>query len=209
MVHDDLVLAFRMFKEGDIGIRLGALKTLSVFEGSGTSRGTMTKHLALGRHSYYLSFKEITNFIKFWRKFQGIIDNKDHYLQVPLRRMQRSGIRQEREDSIIDCVIGLESLLGTKSEQTEISYRFRVRGAVLLAKRRIERPKYMDHLKELYNLRSSIAHGTHVANKKIDEYLPFAEESLRSIWKWFFKHYYSDTNNEEGIDNIDCDLVVK
>jgi hypothetical protein len=209
MVHEDLSLAFRMFKEGDIGIRLGILKTLSIFEGSGISRATRTEHIALGKQSYYLSSKEIVNFIKFWKKLQGIINNKDHYLQVPLRRMLRSGTRREKEDSIIDCVIGLESLLGTKSEQTEISYKFRVRGSVLLAKRRIERPNPVDKLKELYNLRSNIAHGTHVTNKKIDEYLPFAEESLRTIWKWFFKHYYSARNNEEGINNIDCDLAVK
>ncbi|GAI21798.1 unnamed protein product, partial [marine sediment metagenome] len=94
-------------------------------------------------------------------------------------------------------------------EQTEISYRFKIRGSVILAKKRGNRPDYIKKLGELYRLRSNIAHGTHIPDKKLEEYLPFAEESLRIIWKWYFNHYYYDANNEAGINKIDYDLAVK
>lgn len=209
MAHSDLPLIFRMFKDGDVGIKLGSLSPLSVYENRGQHRGTRFEHIALGKHKYQLSVREINQLTKFWKEYELNFKKDGHYLQVPLRRLRRSGTRDEKEDSLIDCVIGLESLLGTSDEKTEIGYRFRIRGAVLLAKTKAERPLYVNKLKNLYNLRSAITHGDHVATTEFNEYLAFAEESLRSIWKWFFEYFPNASSNREGINKIDTELVIK
>lgn len=209
MAHNEIPLVLRMFKQGNARINLGVLKVASAFEGSGISRGGRIEDLSSGSPKYQLSGVEIKGLIKFWRKIQFIIDSKDHYLQIPLRRMRHAGTRIEKADSIIDYVIGLEALLGTKSEQMEIGYRFKVRGSVILAKKRRERLEYISKLATLYKLRSIITHGSHVSNKELEEYIPFAEAALRNIWRWYFNHYPLDSNNEAGINKIDGDLVVK
>ena len=128
MVHDDLALSLRMFKKGDARIKLGVLKVSSPFEGTGILRGGQMEHISSGSLDYHLSVNEIKKLREFWQKIQVILNNKEHYLQIPLRRMLHAGTRKEKADSIIDYVIALEALLGTNDEQMEINYRFKIRG---------------------------------------------------------------------------------
>lgn len=104
-------------------------------------------------------------------------------------------------------MIGLEALLGTREEQTELSYRFRVRGSVLLADRKSERKNYLKTLGDLYGLRSAIVHGSHISTQELEEYLPLAESALRRIWNWYFRHWYGESDNKLGITRIDAELV--
>ena len=107
----------------------------------------------------------------------------------------------------MDSVVGLEALLGPENEKTERSYRFRVRGAVLLAKHRSERREPLSLLGELYNLRSRTVHGQTVSNEELEKALPKAEGALRMAWRWYFDRYADKIDNTVGIKGIDEKLV--
>jgi len=135
------------------------------------------------------------------------MEKQHHYLQVPIRRLRMAGTRAEKEDALVDYVVGLEALLGTDDEKTEIGYRFRIRGSVLLAKRRKDRQVHIRRLRELYDLRSRIVHGRTVSKDQLDLALPAAESALRTVWRWYFTKHARRKNNRAGIEEIDKKLV--
>ena len=137
------------------------------------------------------------------------MEKEDHYLEIPVRRIRAAGTRVEKADALVDCVIGLEALLGTEDERTELAYRFRVRGSVLLSDKRSERKKHVEVLKELYKLRSQVVHGSQFSERKLEENLPLAENALRKVWRWFFTHWHDRKNNKDGVARIDQALVGK
>ena len=146
-------------------------------------------------------------FTRFWKKFKAIMEQDHHYLQIPIRRLRTAGTRTQREDALVDYVVGLEDLLGKDNERTELSYRFRVRGSVVLSKQRNERRIYLRKLGDLYDMRSSIVHGRRISDEKLNTALPEAESALRNVWWWYFTRYADCNNNEPGIEEIDAELV--
>ncbi len=206
-IHDLLTLALRAFKLGGLSIGIGTIQVESTFGGAGQIRGGRLERITVGQLSYSLSDTEILAFRRFWRKFRSIIEQEQNYLQVPLRRLRTAGTRTQREDALVDYIVGLEALLGTKDEKTEMNYRFQVRGAVLLARRHSERKKQMRLLRELYNLRSRIVHGQTVSNEELEKTLPEAEGALRTVWRWYFDRYADRKDNAAGIKAIDEKLV--
>jgi hypothetical protein len=202
-----LALALRAFKPGGLSIGTGTIQVASAFGRMRQIRGGRLERIAVGELGYSLSYAEIPAFRQFWRKFKNIMEQDHHYLQVPIRRLRAAGTRTQREDALVDYVVGLEALLGTGDEKTEMSYRFRVRGAVLLAKHRSERRDYLRLLGELYDLRSRIVHGQTVSKEKLEEALPEAEGALRTVWRWYFDRYADREDNRAGIEGIDEKLV--
>jgi len=202
-----LALALRAFKPGGLNIGTGTIQFVSVFGSSMHIKGGRLEHIAVGKLGYTLSHAEIPVFRRFWRKFKNIMGQDHHYLQLPIRRLRAAGTRSQKEDALVDYVVGLEALLGTKDEKTEMNYRFQVRGTVPLAKRRSERRHHLKLLRELYNLRSRIVHGQTISNEKLEEALPKAESALRTIWRWYFDRYADLEDNSAGIAAIDEKLV--
>ena len=206
-VRDSLALALRAFKSGGVSLGLATKQLSDAFGRTGQVYGGRFETIARGQPSYELSETDIPTFVRFWRRMSAFIGERKHYLQVPIRRLRAAGTRSEMEDALVDYVVGLEALLGKADERTELGYRFRVRGSVLLAKRRSDRKKRLPELRELYDLRSKIVHGQNVSTAKLEQALPVAESSLRRIWNWYFANWYSDTNNGAAIDRID-DLLL-
>ncbi len=206
-VSDLLALAFRAFKPGGLSIGTGTIQLVDVFGRMGQIRGGRLDRIDVGETKYSLSSKEIPAFRRFWQNFKKIMEQDQHYLQVPIRRLRAAGTRTQKEDALVDYVIGLEALLGTAGEKTEMSYRFRIRGAVLLAKYRSERRGHLRLLGELYNLRSRIVHGQTVSNEELERALPKAEGALRTVWRWYFDRYADKIDNAAGIKEIDEKLV--
>lgn len=206
-ITDSLASALRMFKSGGVAIGFRTHQLSSPFGRMGRTRGGKLDQITVGQRRYILLGSEIPKFVRFWRKLRHLMEDPQHYLHVPLRRMRAAGTRAQKEDAIVDYVIGLEALLGTREEQTELSYRFRVRGSVLLADRKSERKNYLKTLGDLYGLRSAIVHGSHISTQELEEYLPLAESALRRIWNWYFRHWYGESDNKLGIARIDAELV--
>ena len=204
---DMLAIAFRAFKQGGLSIGYATSKVVSRFGRMGESRGGGLKKISVGTVGYSLSATEIRDFRQFWKNFRRIMEREHHYLQVPIRRLRTAGTRAEKEDALVDCVVGLEALLGTDDEKTEIGYRFRIRGSVLLAKRKNERQVHIRRLRELYDLRSRIVHGQTVSTEQLELALPVAESALRTVWRWYFARHAERKNNRKGIEEIDQKLV--
>ena len=158
-VVDQLAFALRTFKSGGLSFGLGISKTVGEFGRVPGVRGGILNKIAFATSGYSLSKNETTRFRRFWQQFQGVMEADHHYLQVRIRRLRSAGTRAETEDALVDYVVGLEALLGKQEERTELGYRFRVRGSVLLARARINRKEYLGLLRDLYDLRSKIVKG--------------------------------------------------
>jgi hypothetical protein len=78
---------------------------------------------------------------------------------VALHRFSRGCSRSSHEDSHIDFVIALESILLT-GQKSELSFRFRMFGAHFLTAPNESRREVSEELKKIYDLRSDLVHGS-------------------------------------------------
>ena len=208
-VGDLVALAFRAFKSGGLSFGLATSQIVGAFGRAPTIRGGRLNKIAPEGSDYTLNKSETSSFRTSWGKFRGVMEADNHYLQVPIRRLRSAGARAQKEDAIVDYVVGLEALLGTQEERTELGYRFRIRGSVVLARTRNDRKNYLRSLRNLYDLRSQIVHGQSVPTAQLDKAMPQAESALRSVWRWYFERYSDERNNRKGIEKIDEQLVSR
>ncbi len=206
-VQANLGFALRAFKGGRLRLGLATKQVTGVFGRAGQIRGGRLDAISTQSNPYTLSSGEINKFQRFWHKIVPLLDKDSHYLQIPIRRLRTAGTRSEKEDALVDYVVGLEALLGKANERTELNFRFKIRGAVLLAPRKAERKNSMKTLDRLYNLRSRIVHGQSVSASHLDEDLPIAEDALRHVWQWYFRNWPDEPNNNAGVGRIDELLV--
>lgn len=118
-----------------------------------------------------------------WPRLREIMESQDHYLRLPAQRLMDGVGRNRVEDAIIDYAIGLEALLGV---EVELMYRFGLRGATVLAWDGGNKRQFFKELKDFYSVRSSIVHGRHVAQSKLDNAHSVGENALRDVWWWCF-----------------------
>lgn len=120
-----------------------------------------------------------------WPRVKEVMLSPSHYLSLPLRRLVDGLARMRFDDRIVDYAIGLEALLlkGDK-EQGELSYRFRLRGAMVLAEAGEDRHQAFQDLKDFYNARSTIVHGDSMSKPNLRSLADNGEQMLRKIWKW-------------------------
>lgn len=148
----------------------------------------------------------IKTFRRIYKLILGTESGNHNYLQLPLRRLRASSTRMNHEDHLIDCVIGLESLLAADSPQLETTYRFRLRGAALLPATFGNPTERMHFMNKLYSLRSAIVHGR--ANQdEIKEYSPRAEDALKAIILWYFRNGATYGKPQDAVQKIDRLLV--
>ena len=136
-----------------------------------------------------------------WSSVKGIMLSSSHYLSLPLRRLIDGLTRTRDDDRIVDYAIGLEALLlkGDK-EQGELSYRFRLRGSMVLAETGEDRHQAFQNLKDFYNARSTIVHGDSVSKLNLHSLADNGEQMLRKIWKW---HLDQGLTHQGAIARID------
>jgi hypothetical protein len=100
---------------------------------------------------------------------------------IALRRFRLAASRDTAEDAIVDYVVALESLL-IPTDSTEMGYRFKMNGALLLGTSLSEREQLVKTLGELYEARSRRVHRPRGKSKKsktpVDP-LPLAAEARR------------------------------
>ncbi|MGH9684600.1 MAG: hypothetical protein ACRD4S_13435 [Candidatus Acidiferrales bacterium] len=85
-------------------------------------------------------------------------------LEMASQRLVDSGRRTKARDTVVDVVIGLETiLLSNIDERTELRFRFSLNYAALFAKK--EREAAFFTARDLYDLRSKIAHGASPGEK--------------------------------------------
>jgi hypothetical protein len=96
-----------------------------------------------------------------------VADSHLPQFDVPARRLvQATGHRNDRADALIDAVIVWESLFGA---DTEVTYRVSAALAKLLQADAAHRPALRKRLKEVYQLRSRIVHGSQTDRKDVED----------------------------------------
>jgi hypothetical protein len=88
-------------------------------------------------------------------------------METACRRLSGAEIRVRPEDQIIDAVIGMEALLlaalRNEDRRSELKYRFSIHYATLFESSS-ERRRAFKVAKDLYDLRSTLAHGGDVGH---------------------------------------------
>jgi hypothetical protein len=137
------------------------------------------------------------------REINRIMTSDRHHLRIPAQRLIDGGSRYREDDAIIDYAIGLEALL-MKGISTELSYRFALRGATVLTWNGGDRRDSFNQLRDFYDIRSDIVHGSHPDPSKLTDARSSGEKALRAIWWWFFD---SRESLSRGISKVDRRIV--
>ncbi|MCH8253995.1 MAG: hypothetical protein IID06_01490 [Gemmatimonadetes bacterium] len=119
-----------------------------------------------------------------WPTIKEMLKSPSHYLFLPLRRLVDGLSRARVDDKIVDYAIGLEALL-TVSVRDELSYRFALRGATILAEGGEDKAKAFQSLKNFYDARSTIVHGGALSKLDLPSLARDGERFLRTIWRWY------------------------
>jgi len=166
----------------DLGTRanfgMGSTGTVRIGAGTPKEIGRWGGRFILNKESAQ-SLKEL------WPHLRKIIKSKSHYLRIPAQRLVYGGGRFREDDAIIDNAIGLEALL-LKNINAELSYRFALRGATILAWNHGVKEEFFTQLQDFYNIRSKIVHGGQQESAKLRDARSNGEKALREIWWWFF-----------------------
>lgn len=102
------------------------------------------------------------DFVDFWKFYTSV--DKPGYLARAIHRFNIAIERQPLADSLIDSFTGLESIF--LRDNKELSYRLANRAATLLAPSQ-ERREVFKELKDGYNVRSAITHGSDWTGKEV------------------------------------------
>jgi hypothetical protein len=182
---DRCILAISSFKDGGPvgydGLRITAAE-LAFGIGFGGQHLWGNEHVPIGR--YELTPDEAPRLEAYARLFKNIHPT----LEMACQRLVDAARRTKPRDSIVDVVIGLESVLlvgGDKKEQGEKRFRFSLNYASLFPPSEREAAFYT--ARDLYDLRSQIAHGGEPKGKvkisgkemTLHEIAPLARSVLR------------------------------
>lgn len=102
-----------------------------------------------------------------WHSIRTARVRNDTATQRALRRFRYAIERQRSDDRILDFVIALEAILLANLEGAELSYRFALRAAWLLAQDVEQRGATFNAYRAAYNVRSKIAHGAALSAKDL------------------------------------------
>ncbi len=159
----------------------------------------------IGRgHPYVLNGEDVERLREWWPRIRDIMTSDDHYLRLPAQRLFDGGSRSRADDAVIDYAIGLEALL-LAGTQDELSYRFSLRGATILAWDKPGKAQHFQRLKSFYDVRSAVAHGRVVPREKLSTAMSDGEEVLRQIWQWCFN--LEDVSLKEATKKIDAEIL--
>jgi hypothetical protein len=184
LVRQDIaraILTLRTFKEGRVGynyVRFKSVKFCPVPMGAFGSNDLFIPH-----GEYYVSEQEIDTL---QRHAELIFSVSEPTMEMACSRLADAQTRLQARDRLVDAVIGLEALLlaGLRGEDRrgELKYRFALHYSTLFASPE-ERYRSFRVAKDIYDLRSTIAHGDMPKGDKCrlgDEKVNLAEAAQRA-----------------------------
>ncbi len=152
-----VVTALRIYKEGDLMIPLTHFYVPLDYDRVPSSIGVSYPPILSTRNPYTLTPKEVEDFPDFWKTIHE--KGFPKRLEIAARRFDSLYERRNSEDNIIDCIIGLEALFGTKER---IRSMIALKTAFLVGNNREEIKEIYTFLTKSYDLRSKIVHGDKV-----------------------------------------------
>lgn len=118
--------------------------------------------------------------------FTFLINEKESRFIIAQRRLSLGIVRNEFEDRLIDYMIGLEALY-LPHENQELRFRLSLRVALLLCSKPTKRKETYNFVREMYNTRSNIVHGTkHKPDLNVDEISKLEDLLRRSLKLWIY-----------------------
>ena len=87
-----------------------------------------------------------------------------------------------------------------KGIDAELSYRFALRGAIALTWSGGDKSELFKQLRDFYEVRSNIVHGSYVDPTKLSKAGSSGEKALRDIWWWLFNRKESLPQTMSEID---------
>lgn len=114
--------------------------------------------------------------------FQNLLSNENNKIQIANRRLRFSYLRDNEEDSILDIIIALETLL-SDNEKGEITHKLALRIAKLLSVyTNTYKPRdVFNAVKKIYKFRSDIVHGSNKIDLKQEIQLHEESKPIRTI----------------------------
>jgi hypothetical protein len=107
-----------------------------------------------------------TDAIKWVERYISLVPEVKARCDIAIERLNLARRRYSPGNKAIEGAICLEALLGDTNQ--EISYKLRLRSALLLSTEFEERLKILDAVKRFYNLRSNTVHGKASKSKADD-----------------------------------------
>jgi Apea-like HEPN len=188
---DRAMLCLRTFKEGYVGYSLIQYFPVAFCPFPFGSYNHSDLYVPFG--SYEINIEEITSLKEHAKLIFGI---NEEAMRMACSRLADAEHRTRAQDSIVDAVIGMEALLlsSINDRQGELSFRFSLNYAMLFPHE--QRQSAFKFARDIYGLRSKIAHGSFVGNEcKIDgmkipitDVAKKAKEALREIILNFLKN---------------------
>ena len=161
-VLDKAVLSLRTFKEGHVGYDYIHFRPVTFCPIGLFSVGAGDKYIPMGSYSLTVSEYEALT-----KHAELIFACSEPAMKMACSRLGDAENRTRPEDRIIDAVIGMEALLlaGVDGRRGELSFRFSLNYAMLFPTD--ERQDAYRLARDLYSLRSRIAHGSSVDEGKL------------------------------------------
>jgi hypothetical protein len=192
---DKFILALRTFKEGRVGYDYIHFKPMSFCPLPLPSLGYGDSYVPFGQ--YEVSNEEIE---PLRQHASMIFASREPAMEMACSRLSDAQTRLRPQDRLVDAVIGLEALLlaGLRNEDRrgELKYRFSLHYSTLFGTPE-ERHRAFRVAKDLYDLRSTIAHGgvpkeggSRVGDEKLnlEGAALRATEVLRGVIRHFLPH---------------------
>jgi len=155
------VLALRSYGSGPIGYREVHLRAVGFCPGLVTTITGTGEYIPLGR--YVLSAGGIDSFRA---HAQHVAARLHPALDLAISRLSDAEVRTSPRDKLVDAVIGLEAVLLHGGQRQELRYRFAMNYASLVDVP-AERLAKLAVAMGIYNCRSKLVHGGHIADSKL------------------------------------------
>lgn len=140
----------------------------------------------------------------------GRLNNRLPFLRIPSEYCYRARINQDVVGgSFVDAMVCLEALLN--EEPNNIKFKLSMRGALMLGLSGFDTNKTLSRLKELYNLRSRIVHGSRKRPKVEDtlELIVYARRCLLSFYILCFNRIGTQTLRPRILSKICSKKLTK
>lgn len=168
-------------KDHPVSVRCECSTDIDPFTWGGTSiYGTSIRNIL---YPEVLDGEDLNRLSQWIEKISDIDDSK---IEIAKRRLRSALLEKYNpEDSFIDCIIGLESLFGQRSE---IGFTLATCISKLLYDDIACRGDKFDEIKKLYNMRSNIIHnGKIIEYKEMNKYRDQALELLTACLKKLYE----------------------
>ncbi|MBW4603948.1 MAG: hypothetical protein KME29_31380 [Calothrix sp. FI2-JRJ7] len=174
---DKAILALRTFQSGRVGYNMIRFKPIKFCPVIVPGLGNGNLYVPIG--IYNVSEHDVENL---QRHSKLIFSSLDTPLETACKRLSDAETRTSPQDSLFDAVVGLEAiLLADLNERGELRFRFAMNYSTLFDTPE-ERLNAFNIAKKLYDLRSTIAHGSTLKKtyKLGDENLTVSQTAQKS-----------------------------